>query len=335
VAVKRPRAAIVGVTGYAGSELARLLARHPGVELQQASARSAAGKPISAVHPHLLDVDLEVGEAVLGADVAFVALPAQASSPVVHDLVAAGTRVIDVGSDFRLKDPAAYPRWYKFTHPHPGLLAQAVYGLTELVRSHLPRAPLIACPGCYPTAAILGLAPAVSAGLIGGPVVVDAKSGVSGAGKKVDAAYLFAELNENCYPYGLNGHRHTPEMEQALNLQVTFTPHLVPMTRGILATCYAPLARSTSAAEVQDLYQEFYRAAPFVRATPHIPQTKQTLGSNYCLVHPLLNERTNTLVVIAALDNLVKGGAGQAVQNFNLAFGLPETLGLDQLPLYP
>jgi N-acetyl-gamma-glutamyl-phosphate reductase len=282
-----------------------------------------------------VDVDLKVGEEVSGADVAFVALPAQASSPVVHDLMAAGTRVIDVGSDFRLKDPAAYPRWYQFSHPHPALLAQAVYGLTELARTQLPGAPLIACPGCYPTAAILGLAPAVSAGLIRGPVVVDAKSGVSGAGKKVDAAYLFAELNENCYPYGLSGHRHTPEMEQALNLQVTFTPHLVPMTRGILATCYAPMARRTSAAEVQDLYQEFYKAAPFVRVTAHVPQTKQTLGSNYCLVHPLINQRTDTLVVIAALDNLVKGGAGQAVQNFNVAFGLPETLGLDQLPLYP
>jgi len=328
-------AAIVGVTGYAGSELARILARHPGVALTQASARSAAGRPISAVHPHLVGMDIEVREGTERSEVAFVALPAEASAPVVAALLAEGRRVIDVGSDFRLKDPAAYPRWYQFTHPRPDLLAQAVYGLTEIARAELRAAQLIACPGCYPTAAILGLAPAAQAGLIKGPVVVDAKSGVSGAGRKVDAAYLFSELNENCYPYGLNGHRHVPEMEQALSLPVAFTPHLVPMTRGILATCYAPLARTTSPAEVEDLYHEFYRSAPFVHVTGQVPQTKQTLGSNYCFLHPRLDQRTGHLIVIAALDNLVKGGAGQAVQNFNVAVGLPETLGLDQLPLYP
>ncbi len=333
--MKSPRAAVVGVTGYAGSELARILARHPGVELVQVTARSAAGRPVHEVHPHLVDLDLVVADAVDHADVAFVALPAEASAPVVAKLLENGTRVIDVGSDFRLKDPAAYPRWYRFTHPRPDLLADAVYGLTELARGQLAHAQLIACPGCYPTASILALAPAATAGLIQGPVVVDAKSGISGAGKKVDAAYLFSELNENCYPYGLEGHRHLPEMEQALQLPVVFTPHLVPMTRGILATCYAPLARATSAGELADLYHEFYKGSPFVHLTELAPQTKQTLGSNYCLLHPRLNERTGHLVVIAALDNLVKGGAGQAVQNFNLAYGLPEALGLEQLPIYP
>ncbi len=333
--MKTLKAAIVGVTGYAGAELARILARHPGVELAHASARSAAGRPLSAVHPHLVGLDLMVQEGAGLAEVAFVALPAEASAPVVAALRRNGTRVIDVGSDFRLKDPLAYPRWYQFVHPYPDLLQQAVYGLTELARAQLPAAGLIACPGCYPTAAVLALAPARSAGLIKGPVVVDAKSGISGAGRKVDEAYLFSELNENCYPYALGGHRHVLEMEQALQLPVVFTPHLVPMTRGILATCYAPLARATSPAEVQDLYQEFFKAAPFVRVTQHAPQTKHTLGSNYCFLHPHLDERTGHLLVVAALDNLVKGGAGQAVQNFNVAYGLPETLGLEQLPIYP
>lgn len=337
------RAGIVNVTGYAGAEAARLLARHPAVQLVAVTGRSAVGQPLGSVFPHLADLDLVIGEELDDVEVALSALPHHASAERVPALIERGVRVVDISADYRLHDVAVYERWYG-AHPSPGLLDEAPYGLPELHRTAIAAARLVANPGCYPTAAILALAP-VAAQIEPG-VIIDAKSGVSGAGRSLSLTTHYSEINENCQAYGLDGHRHQPEIEQELNalraaggaaesLEITFVPHLVPMTRGILATCYARLQAGWTQARLLAHYREFYRDAPFVRVVEAPPQTKQTLGSNYCLVCPRLDERSGRLLAIAALDNLVKGAAGQAVQNLNLMLGLPETAGLDALALYP
>lgn len=337
------RAGIVNVTGYAGAEAARLLARHPAVQLVAVTGRSAVGQPLGSVFPHLADLDLVIGEELDDVEVALSALPHHASAERVPALIERGVRVVDISADYRLHDVAVYERWYG-AHPSPGLLDEAPYGLPELHRTAIAAARLVANPGCYPTAAILALAP-VAAQIEPG-VIIDAKSGVSGAGRSLSLTTHYSEINENCHAYGLDGHRHQPEIEQELNalraaggaaesLEITFVPHLVPMTRGILATCYARLQAGWTQARLLAHYRAFYRDAPFVRVVEAPPQTKQTLGSNYCLVCPRLDERSGRLLAIAALDNLVKGAAGQAVQNLNLMLGLPETAGLDALALYP
>ncbi|MHB1414667.1 MAG: N-acetyl-gamma-glutamyl-phosphate reductase [Chloroflexota bacterium] len=343
------RVGIINVTGYAGVELARLLSRHPAAELIQITGRSAAGQRLAQVFPHAVAVDMPiVAELTERVDVAFSALPHKASAEVLLPLLEAGTKVIDISADFRLKDPAVYQEWYKQEHPAPQLLAEAVYGLPELYRDKVKKARLIANPGCYPTSAILALAPAMH--LIGPDVIVDSKSGISGAGRSLGLTYHFAEANDNVQAYGLGGHRHMPEILQELTfarereapdagqlppLRLTFVPHLIPMTRGILTTAYAPLARRVSQEEVRALYQEFYADEPFVRVSELPPQTKQTWGSNMAFVYPTVDSRTDRLVVVSCIDNLVKGAAGQAVQNMNLMFGLRETEGLLGLPVYP
>ncbi len=340
------KAAIVNVTGYAGVELARFLLQHPEVEVTQVTGRSAAGQRLAEVFPHLAPADLVIQpEVTEPVDVAFLALPHKASAAQTPDLLKAGAKVIDISADFRLKDVAVYEKWYGVKHPAPELLAEAVYGLPELRRDSIAAARLVANPGCYPTSAILALAPAL--GVIEPDIVVDSKSGVSGAGRTLSLTTHYSEVNESCQAYALGGHRHLPEIVQELEawrsrdggglqpLAVTFVPHLTPMTRGILSACYARLKRSLSQDEVRRLYLDFYADAPFVRVTSQPPQTKQTWGSNYCLLHPLVDERTGRLIVISCLDNLVKGAAGQAVQNMNLMFGLEETLGLSNLPVYP
>jgi N-acetyl-gamma-glutamyl-phosphate reductase len=342
------RVAIVNVTGYAGVELARILTRHPEVELVEVTGRSAAGQRLSQVFPHLAQIDMPIqAELTQPVDVAFLALPHQASAEAAVPLLEKGVKVIDISADFRLKDAASYQEWYKHEHPAPHLLPEAVYGLPELYKPQIKEARLIANPGCYPTSAILGMAPAME--IVAPDVIVDSKSGVSGAGRSLGLMYHYSEQNENVQAYGLGGHRHMPEIRQELTfardraqggkdlpaVRLTFVPHLIPMTRGILSTAYAPLTGKVTQAEVRARYTEFYKDAPFVRVTEAPPATKHTWGSNLCLVYPTVDERTGRLVVVSCIDNLVKGAAGQAVQNMNIMFGLPETMGLDGLPVYP
>ena len=339
---------IINVTGYAGVELARLLYQHPEVELTSVTGRSAAGKKLGEVFPHLASIDLTI-EAELGeVNLAFSAMPHQASAKEVIPLLNQGIKVVDISADFRLKDATEYLQWYGFTHPTPELLKQAVYGLTELYRSQVASAQLVANPGCYPTGAILALAPAVKAGLIEPDIIIDSKAGVSGAGRTLSQQTHFAEANEDATAYALDGHRHLPEIIQELkllcpqgSLSITFIPHLIPMTRGILTTGYAPLASGKVSVdkkgreELFQLYQDFYKDEPFVKIVEFPPHTKHTWGNNLCLIHPTIDTRTGRLVVISSIDNLVKGAAGQAIQNMNLMLGLPETTGLEALAIYP
>jgi len=333
---------IINVTGYTGVELARLLHQHPQVELASVTGRSAAGQSLSEVFPHLAGIDLTIKAELGDVELAFSAMPHKESAKEVIPLLEKGVRVVDISADFRLKDAPEYQSWYGFSHPAPQLLKEAAYGLPELHRAQIASAKLVANPGCYPAGAILALAPAVKAKLIKADVVIDSKSGVSGAGRSLSLPTHYSEANEDTAAYALEGHRHLPEITQELkllnpqaSLSVTFVPHLVPMTRGILTTCYAPLASGKKEKELKELYRDFYKDAPFVRVADAPPHTKQTLGSNLCLVYPTIDQRTGRLVVISAIDNLVKGAAGQAIQNMNLMLGLPETTGLEALPVYP
>jgi N-acetyl-gamma-glutamyl-phosphate reductase len=337
------KVAIVGATGYAGGELARLLLRHPEARLVAAVARGRQGEPLRDVQPHLHSAppSLVVGPDAGDAEIVFTALPAGEAAKLAPAWLAEGRSIIDIGSDFRLRDPKDYERWYSYTHPAPELLKEAVYGLTELTRSRLRGARVVANPGCYPTATLLALLPALRADLVEEDLVVDAKSGVSGAGHNVDDAYLFGTIDESVRPYGVPNHRHTPEIAQEVRgmsgraPRLTFTPHLIPMTRGLIATCYATLRDGVDAARVADAYATAYAEEPFVRVTSSYPATKATLGSNWCLVHTVVDAPNRRLVAFGVLDNLVKGAAGSAIQNLNAMRGFPETMGLDALPLWP
>ncbi len=337
-------AAVVNGAGYGGVELLRLLRRHPAFDLVEVTARSDAGKRVESVFPQLAGLDLTFSERVEQAEAVFVALPDEASVKVIPDLLAEGRRVLDLSAGFRLRDPALYPEWYGYEHPAPALLEEAVYGLTEWERDRLPSARLVACPGCYPTAALLALGPALNANGIEPDVIVDAKSGVSGAGRTLKLNTHFSEANEDVAAYGVSGHRHLPEIEQALAAErhtswpapcVTFIPHLIPMTRGILATCYATLKPGVETEDILRLYRNAYSQEPFVRLAETPPHTKWTYGSNLAYVYPHVEERSRRLIVISAIDNLVKGAAGQAIQCANLMYGLPETMGLPLEGVYP
>ncbi len=335
---------IINVTGYAGVELARLLLRHPAVRVTQVTGRSEAGKKLADVFPHLSQLDLTIqAELEAPCDVVFVALPHKAAAAVVPTLLSNGAKVIDISADFRLHDVGEYQKWYQVEHPCPELLPEAVYGLPELHRDRIRDARLVANPGCYPTAGILALAPI--AHLIDGTVIVDAKSGISGGGRSLVLTNHYSEVNENCMAYGVGGHRHLPELVQELDElrrdrglgppAVLFLPHLIPMTRGILASCYVSMRERLSTDEVRQLFHDFYRGHPFVRVVASPPQTKQTLGSNVCLIYPTVDSRTGQLIVLSCLDNLVKGASGQAIQNMNLMFGWDECLGIDNVAVYP
>ena len=341
------RIGILNVTGYAGLELIRLLAWHPEMEIAAATGRSQAGKSLGEVFPFTGlfpsgDLgDVEITEDITGAvDLVFSGLPHKASAEALQPFIKDGVPVVDIAADFRLHDPETYKAWYQ-EHPCPEHLANAVYGLTELHREEVQRAKIVANPGCYPTGAILGLAPALAEGLIPPNVIVDAKSGISGGGRSLTLTNHYSEVNESVEAYALQGHRHSPEIVQELSavagtdVQVTFVPHLIPMTRGILATCYATLARPTTQEAVNELYDARYGDEPFVEVLPVSPKTKWTYGSNHCLIHPVVHERTGHLIVTTAIDNLVKGASGQALQNANAMLGLPETMGLEAKPLYP
>jgi len=344
----RIRASVAGASGYAGGEVVRWLARHPRVELAHLTAFREQGRPVASVFPNLRGF---AGQTLNGtgwlemaqdSDVVFLALPHGAAIEAAPVLLEKGARVIDLGADFRLKDPATYARWYGSEHGAAHLLDDAVYGLPEQNRACVRSARLVANPGCYPTAAALALLPLVRGGHANGPVIVDAKSGVSGAGRNPSAATQFSEVNENVKPYKIGEHRHGPEMEQTFALAgapvpVYFAPHLTPMTRGILATCYVPLAGELSEEEALALYRDAYRDEPFVRVLEQdeLPQTKATLGSNFCDVAVRVDRQRRLAVAVSAIDNLVKGAAGQAIQNMNLMFGFPETEGLWAPAMFP
>jgi N-acetyl-gamma-glutamyl-phosphate reductase len=346
--MNKTKVGIINVTGYAGVELARLLYQHPQVELSSVTGRSAAGKSLGEVFPHLASLGLTIKAELEQVDLAFSAMPHKESAKQVIPLLKRGLKVVDISADFRLKDSADYQSWYSFTHPAPQLLKQAVYGLTELYRSQVASAQLVANPGCYPTGAILALAPVVKEGLIGPDIIIDSKSGVSGAGRTLSLQSHYPEANEDASAYALDGHRHLPEITQELgllysgkSLSVTFVPHLIPMTRGILTTGYAPLVSGKVAAgkkgeqEIRQLYLDFYKDEPFVKVTDSPPHTKHTWGNNLCLIYPTIDHRTGRIVVISCIDNLGKGAAGHAIQNMNLMLGLPETTGLEALAVYP
>lgn len=340
---------IINVTGYSGIELARILSRHPEAEITSITGRSAVGRRLGDVFPHLAAVDLTITEDITeSVDVVFSALPHRASSERLAPIIESGIRAVDISADYRLKDLREYEEWYGGVHPDPSHVEDAVYGLPELHRGEVAGGRLVANPGCYPTPSILALAPVAAAGLIEPDIIIDAKSGVSGAGRNVDVHYLFTEVNESVRAYGVGGHRHMPEIVQELSrlngaapVNVTFLPHLIPMTRGILASCYAKLKAGESfpsaagQRRLMELYRDYYAGHPFVHVTDEPPGTKQTLGNNDCRIHPTVDRTTGRLVVIGCIDNLVKGAAGQAVQNMNLMFGMPEHLGLEHLALYP
>lgn len=342
------RVGIINVTGYAGAELARLLSFHPEAHLTSITGRSAASKKLADVFPHLWQMDMTIKPELGDVDFVFSALPHAASAEAVAPLVKSGLPVVDISADFRLRDVSEYETWYKTPHPAKELLSQATYGLTELYRDRISDSRLVANPGCYPTAAILAIAPAIKAGIIEPDIVIDSKSGMSGAGRTLGLDYHYAEANENVSAYGLNGHRHLPEIIQEIKAigggatpRVTFVPHHIPMTRGILSTCYANLIADKlapgerSQAEVLELFQAFYQGEAFVRVLDTPPQTKHTWGNNLCLIYPTVDLRTGRLVVVSCLDNLVKGAAGQAIQNMNAMMGFPEALGIDQPAVYP
>ncbi|MFW6105194.1 MAG: N-acetyl-gamma-glutamyl-phosphate reductase [Chloroflexota bacterium] len=339
------KAGVINVTGYVGAELARLLYQHPQVELVTVTGRSTAGQKLGDVFPNFVGTNYIIkSELDSKIDIAFSAMPHKSSIDVVPSLLKQGIKVVDASADFRLKNAGEYPKWYGYNHPSSELLREAVFGLPELHRDEIPSASLVANPGCYSTGAILALAPIVKEGLIDPDIVVDSKSGISGAGRTLSLTTHYSEADENVLAYSLEGHRHLPEIEQELKtlspsfpISITFVPHLVPMTRGILSTCYGKLTDSSkiSADNLKQLYREFYKHAPFVQITTKPPHTKHAWGTNLCLIYPTVDSKTARLIVISCLDNLVKGGAGQAVQNMNLMFDLPETTGLGALAVYP
>jgi N-acetyl-gamma-glutamyl-phosphate reductase len=341
--------AVIGATGYTGAELLRILSMHPRVEVSVLTSDSSAGKSIAQLYPHVRDIykhtlqQADPAEIAKQADLAFVALPGGLSSGIVPGLIEAGLKVIDLGGDFRL--PASlYETWYKKQAPPVELQQQAVYGLSEWYAEEIAQANLITNPGCYPTATLLGLLPLVKHGLIElDSIVVDAKSGVSGAGKALSLNTHYPEINENLKAYKLGVHQHIPEIETQLarvageDVTISFTTHLVPMVRGILTTTYARLKDRWTTGDLLDLYQQIYEGATFVRIRPEgeFPATKEVATSNYCDIGLYVDERTKRVTVISVIDNLVKGASGQAVQNLNLMNGWDEATGLGFVPVYP
>ena len=338
---------IVGGTGYTGVELLRLLAQHPGVELTAITSRTEAGMPVARMFPNLRGhVGIAFSEPsieVLGAcDVVFFATPHGVAMKQTPELLERGVRVIDLGADFRLADTAVFEKWYGLPHPSPDILAESVYGLPEVNRDVIKKARVVGNPGCYPTAVQLGFLPLLKAGLVDAShLVADAKSGVSGAGRKAEVHTLFSEAAESFRAYGVSGHRHLPEISQGLSrmapekIGLTFVPHLLPMIRGIHATLYARLTKEVG--DLQELYEETFAGEPFVDVMPagSLPETRSVKGANTCRIAVYRPQGGDTVVVLSVIDNLVKGAAGQAVQNMNIMFGLPETAGLTQIALLP
>jgi N-acetyl-gamma-glutamyl-phosphate reductase len=343
------KASVIGASGYGGAEAVRLLTSHPQVDIVHVTAETQQGQAMSKLYPNLrrfVDqtmIGADVERIARDSDVVFVSLPSGKAMHLVPAMLEQDCKVIDIAADFRLHDASLYPTWYKFDHIAPDYLAEAVYGLPELHREAIAKTRLLANPGCYPAASLLALIPLLKAGKVKtSGIIIDAKSGVSGAGRGGGGGFGYSEVNENLSAYGVAGHNHTAEIEQELSavagsaVRVVFTPHLVPMTRGILATVYAPLDGALSNQEALNLYTETYSNAPFIRVLDDaLPQTKATLGSNYCDVAVRIDARTDMSIAIAAIDNLGRGAAGQAIQNMNLMFDLPETTGLQFPGVFP
>ena len=352
---KQIRIAIAGASGYAGAELVRLTAAHPAYEITAVTSEKSAGQKVAAVFPSLAGLVHHTFEALAPealaerADAIFLALPHTKSQDPVALCRKAGKLVVDLSADYRLKNVKAYEQWYQAPHTHPDMLNEAVYGLPELHRDAIAKARLVASPGCYPTAAILQLAPLFSKGLVQpGTVVIDAKSGISGAGRSPALPYHFPEAHESLEPYKIGQHRHIPEIEQELSgvltktganaatVTIAFTPHLVPMNRGILSTAYCKLTKPMPLPELRTLYRDFYKGERFVRLhEDSVPNPRYIKGSNYCDIGVYTDQRAGWVVTVAAVDNLVKGAAGQAIQAMNLMMGIAEETGLTAPGMYP
>lgn len=344
------KVAICGGSGYTGVELLRILAGHPNVRITAVTSEKSAGKNVSELFPHLSIYNnlvyepLERDKMLEKADLFFLALPHGASQEAVNFFYRNRKMVIDLSADYRIADEAVYEQWYGLEHKFIPALRKAVYGLPELHRGRIKKARLIANPGCYPTSAILGLMPALKNKIIDAShIIIDSKSGTSGAGRKADIAISFCEVNEGFKAYSIGTHRHTPEIEQELSgiagkkITVNFTPHLLPVDRGILTTIYAPVSKKITQENIIELYKNTYRKEPFVRVRESglYPNIKYVRGTNFCDLGLKLVERTNTLIIVSAIDNLVKGAAGQAVHNMNLMAGFEETEGLRNMALFP
>ncbi len=344
------KAGIIGATGYAGGELVRLLLGHKNAEIKWYGSRSYIDKKYAEVYQNMFELvedtclDDNMEELAKQVDVIFTATPQGLCASMVNEDILSKVKIIDLSADFRLKDVKVYEQWYKLTHKAPQFLPEAVYGLCEINREEVKKARLVANPGCYTTCSILTCYPLVKEGLINpDTLIIDAKSGTSGAGRGAKVDNLFCEVNENMKAYGVANHRHTPEIEEQLGyaagrpLTLSFTPHLVPMNRGILATAYATLTKQVSYQEVKEIYDKYYKEEKFIRVLEKdmYPQTKWVEGSNYVDINFKIDTRTNRIIMMGAIDNLVKGAAGQAVQNMNLMFGEDEAEGLRLVPMFP
>ena len=344
------KAGIIGATGYAGGELARLLLQREDVEILWYGSRSYVGQKYASVYPNLFQIvedscqDDSLKELAERADVVFTATPQGFCASIIEEEILSKVKVIDLSADFRIKDQEVYERWYKLEHKSPQFLGEAVYGLPEVNREKIREARLIANPGCFPTCSFLAVYPLVKEGLVDpNTLIIDAKSGTSGAGRGAKMDNLYCEVNESIKAYGVGTHRHTPEIEEQLSyaagkpVTISFTPHLVPMNRGILVTAYASLNGKVTEEEARAAYEKYYRDEYFVRLLEPgaVPQTRWVEGSNFADVNFKIDPRTGRVVMMGAIDNMVKGAAGQAVQNMNLMFGLPEETGLKQIPMFP
>ncbi len=344
------KAALLGASGYTGADLLRLGLKHPSIEFVALSANTYAGQPLAAIYPHLDGTglpDLVTADKVdgTGLDVVFCGLPHATSQPLVADIVENNpqVRVIDMGADFRLRDPELYAATYGVPHVAPGLQTEAVYGLTEHNREAIRDARIVACPGCYPTAVLLALLPLIAGAISTEDIIIDAKTGISGSGRSPKQESLFSEAGEAVSVYAVGKHRHAPEIEQELagaagkGLLVNFTPHLTPMSRGEMITAHVRLGDAEDAGALRAVLEQAYRDEPFVHVAPagHMPSTAQVRGSNHCVISVFDDRIPGRAILVAVIDNLVKGSAGQAIQNFNVAFGFAETTALEQLPLFP
>lgn len=344
------KAGIIGSTGYAGGELARLLLQRDDIEIKWYGSRSYIGQKYAAVYQNMFQVvdeecmDDNMKELADQVDVIFTATPQGLCASLVDEDILSKVKIIDLSADFRIKDVSVYEKWYKLTHASPQFIGEAVYGLPEINREKIKDARIIANPGCFPTCSFLSTYPLVKEGLIDpNTLIIDAKSGTSGAGRGAKVDSLYCEVNENIKAYGVGSHRHTPEIEEQLSyaagkpVTISFTPHLVPMNRGILVTAYASLTKEVTYEEIKAVYDKHYKEDYFVRVLDKdvVPQTRWVEGSNFADVNFKIDPRTNRIVMMGAIDNMVKGAAGQAIQNMNLMFGLPENTGLKQIPVFP
>ncbi|MFQ5867195.1 MAG: N-acetyl-gamma-glutamyl-phosphate reductase [bacterium] len=337
------RVSIVGASGYTGRELIKILLKHPLVKIAHLTSETYKGKRISEVHKKLTGFTdkrfekLNTAKVAQDSDLVFLALPHGKSQKLVAEFLERGKKVIDLSADYRLEDKSLYKIWYGLEHSYPRLLKRAVYGLPEIYKEEIKKSSLVANPGCYPTGIILGVAPLLVHGLgDGNSIIADAKSGVSGAGRRLDIAYHFSECHENLMPYNVGKHRHIPEIEQELSkiskqkVTISFAPHIVPMDRGILSTIYLNLKGKISLNKAWSVYRKYYREAPFIRILPKstFPEVRDIVETNFCEIGLMVDERTNRIIIITAIDNLVRGASGQAIQNMNLMSGFRETEGL-------